>query len=83
MQTLSAGVDHHAGRGVQPCAASSTNELVHDTCSEAYHQHASNRDDDHRRLAYARLPRLRPGGAPELSAPKKNLSDYFERWRNQ
>jgi hypothetical protein len=83
MQTLSADVDHHARRGVQPCAASSTNELVHDTCSEAYHQHASNRDDDHRRLAYARLPRLRPGGAPELSAPKKNLSDYFERWRNQ
>jgi hypothetical protein len=36
MQMLSADVDHDAGRRVQPCAASSTNELVHDTCREAY-----------------------------------------------
>ena len=47
MQMLSADVDHRAGRGIEPCAASSTNELVHGTCREAYDEHASDRDDDH------------------------------------
>ena len=68
MQMLSADVDHQAGRGVQPCAASRTNELVHNTCSEAYHQHASDRDDDHRRSASAQTTREASGESDSTSA---------------
>jgi len=58
MQLLSADADHRPGRGVQPCAASSTNELVQDACSDADNDQASDRDGDHRHLE---LTRLAPG----------------------